>query len=76
MRIEIYSENSKAPEEVLTLRLQKVKYGEQIQLIAVDPATGRRLDCGVLIEFFEDGTFKRAGGAKAPGIDGKIEERR
>jgi len=76
MRVEIYNGEPQAVEEVLTLRLKSVRGGERIQLVAVDPRTGEKLASGVLMEFFDDGTFKRIDGATAPGIRGKIEEQR
>jgi len=55
-----------APEQELCLRLIKAPYGNNIQMIAVNPATGRKVDSGVILEVTSNGVVRTAPGCQAP----------
>ncbi len=75
MKISIYNpkQDDVKPSE-LCLRLQMASYTDRVQVIAVDPNTGIKLDAGVLIEFLENGTFQRAPAIVAPGAGIQIDD--
>ena len=55
------------PEPELCLSLVTNEHSGRVQVIAVNPVTGVKLDGGVLIQFLDDGTFTRALQVRAPG---------
>ena len=75
MKISIYNpkqDDAVVPE--LCLRLIMAPYDKRVQVIAVDPETGVKLDAGVLIEFLADGRFKRAPAVIALGAGIQIDK--
>ncbi len=74
MKISIYGEESDTPrEDELCLRLHVDEFNGRTQVIAVNPNTGIKLNAGVLLEFMDDGSFRRAPAIRAPGAGVQID---
>jgi len=65
-KVTVFNTPAPAPEQELCLRLINAPYGSNIQMIAVDPRTGRKVDSGVILEITSGGVIRTAPGCQAP----------